>query len=210
VEPHSVVNLRATLSRLQGRREAALQRVESTRQEIKRLDAEVEVLDHVGVLFRGLIDQEVSVAVKMVERLLTEGLQTVFSDQDLAVRAEVGTSRGKVVVNLLTVQKHSDGTVTEGVASDAFGGAVTTVESALLRIVVMFRRGLRPFLLLDETFPAFDAAYVTNMGRFMSLLCQKMGIDALLVSHNPALVEAASRSYTIVKKRGAARFEPLR
>jgi len=205
----TVANIRSTLDRLKGRREAVQRQVEQTRKEIKRLEGDIEVLDHVGVLFRGLIDQEVTTAVKTVERLLTEGLQTVFSDQDLSVRAEVGVSRGKVVVDLLTVQKQADGTVTEGLAPDAFGGAVTTVESALLRIVVMFRRGLRPLLLLDETFPAFDINYVTAMGRFMTLLCQKMEIDALLVSHNPALVETAHKAYTIVKK-GAARFEVLR
>lgn len=205
-----VADIRSTLDRLKGRREAALRAVQGTRKEIKRLEADIEVLDHVGALFRGLIDQEVTSAVKTVERLLTEGLQTVFSDQELSVRADVGVSRGKVVVDLVTVQKQPDGTVTEGLAPDAFGGAVTTVESALLRIVVMFRRGLRPFLLLDETFPAFDLNYVTAMGRFMTLLCQKMGIDALLVSHNPALVETAQRAYVIVKKRGAARFDLLR
>lgn len=205
----TVADIRTNLERLKGRRDAARSQVEETRKEIKRLDADIEVLDHVGTLFRGLIDQEVTTAVKTVERLLTEGLQTVFSDQDLSVRAEVGVSRGKVVVDLMTVQKQADGTVTEGLAPDAFGGAVTTVESALLRIVVMFRRGLRPLLLLDETFPAFDVNYVTAMGRFMTLLCQKMGIDALLVSHNPALVETAKRAYIIVKKRGSARFEVL-
>ena len=205
----SLASLRTTLSRLQGRQEASQRLVDATRQSISHLDSEIEVLDHVGVLFRALIDQEVTTAVKTVERLLTEGLQAVFSDQDLSVKAEVSTSRGKVVVNLLTVQKHVDGTVTEGIASDAFGGAVTTVESALLRIVVMFRRGLRPLLMLDETFPAFDANYVSNMGRFIALLCKKMGIDALLVSHNPALVEVANKAYVIVKKRGAARFDPI-
>lgn len=206
----AAADIRSTLERLKGHRDAALQAVQNTRREIKRLEADIEILDHVGALFRGLIDQEVTTAVKTVERLLTEGLQTVFSDQDLSVRAEVGVSRGKVVVDLVTVQKQADGTVTEGLAPDVFGGAVTTVESALLRIVVMFRRGLRPLLLLDETFPAFDINYVTAMGRFMTLLCQKMGIDALLVSHNPALVETANKAYIISKKRGAARFDLLR
>lgn len=193
-----------------GAREAAQKQIRETRTQIKRLETEQELLDHVGTLFRGLIDQEVTSAVKTVERLLTEGLQTVFSDQDLSVRAEVSVSRGKVAVDLITVQKLSDGTVIEGVSNDAFGGAVSTVESALLRIVVAFRRGLRPFFTLDETFPAFDANYVVNMGRFLVLLCEKMGIDMVLVTHNPALVEVSKKAYTIVKTKGAARFDTLR
>ena len=68
----SVADIRSTLERLKGRREAAQQQVAGTRQEIKRLEADIEILDHVGTLFRGLIDQEVTAAVRTVERLLTE------------------------------------------------------------------------------------------------------------------------------------------
>ena len=84
-----------------------------------------------------------------------------------------------------------------------------TVQSVLLRIIVLLRRDMRPLLLLDESLPAFDAHYVTNMGRFLSLLCKRVGMDILLVSHNPALVEAADKAYTIQIKDGASIFKEV-
>jgi hypothetical protein len=202
----SVSQLQSKIDHLKGQRDALRKQEAYARNMAQEKESDIQTLDHVCTLFKGLIDQEVQTATEMVERLLTEGLQAVFSDQDLSVKAVVGVAREKVVVDLITVQKQADGTVTEGLASDSFGGSVATVESALLRLVVIFRRDLRKLLLLDETFPAFDANYVSNMGRFLTLLCEKLALDILLVSHNPTMVEVANKAYTIVKSKGAARF----
>ncbi len=202
-------SLRAKVERASALRQAARSRKLSIQEDIRTLGDETELLLLVASLFRTLIDAEVTMSVQVVERLMTEGLQAVFPDQDLAVRADVDTKRGKISVDLITVQTQGD-LVIEGLSSDAFGGAVSTVESVLLRILVMQRRGIRPFLLLDESLPAFDSNYVINMGHFLSMLCKRLEMDVLLVTHNTALVEAADRAYRVVKRSGASQFERLR
>jgi len=201
---------RSTLDVLRGRRDAAASRLSKARAEVLRLEGEEEVADLSGGVLRTLIDDEVTLSVKAVEELLTDGLRAVFEDQDLSVRADVDVQRGKVSVDLITVQRQADGTVTEGLSREAFGGAVTTVQSVLLRTIVIVRRGLRPVMFLDETLPAFDANYVGNMGAFLRSMCAKLGMDILLVSHNPAMVEAADRAYRIVKTDGRATFKRIR
>lgn len=202
--------VRSNLDVLRGRRDAAATRLARVRDEVVRLEGEEEVADLSGGVLRTLIDDEVTLSVKAVEDLLTDGLRAVFEDQDLSVRAEVDVQRGKVSVDLVTVQRQADGTVTEGLSREAFGGAVTTVQSVLLRTIVIVRRGLRPVMFLDESLPAFDANYVGNMGAFLRSLCAKLGLDILLVSHNPAMVEAADRAYRIIKTDGRATFRRLR
>ena len=201
---------RSTLDVLRGRRQSALDRVTKSKTEITRLEGEEEVADLSANVIRTLIDDEVTLSVRAVESLLTDGLRAVFEDQDLRVRADVDVQRGKVSVDLVTVQRQADGTETEALSRDAYGGAVTTVQSVLLRVIVMMRRGLRPVLFLDESLPAFDANYVTNMGSFLRSLCARLDMDILLVSHNPAKVEAADRSYRIVKADSKATFRRLR
>jgi len=202
--------LRARLEQAKGRRDGLQIRLEEVRAEARHLEVEEELSDLASALLRTLIDSEVTEGVRAVEELLTEGLRVVFDDQDLSVRADVDVSRGKVSVDLITVQKHPDGTVTEGLSRDAYGGAVTTVQSALLRIIVTVRWGLRPVLFLDETLPAFDSNYVHNMGAFLRVLCERLGVDILLVSHNPAMIEAADHAYRIQKANGVATFKKLR
>jgi hypothetical protein len=206
----AIDHLRSQADRLTGARDAAVKRVADTRKAIKDMEDEGELLSLVQVVLRTLIDQEVTTGVKAVEKLLTEGLRTVFHDQKLSVESEVSISRGKVSVDLITVHERPDGTVIRGVTNDAFGGAVATVQSVLLRIIVMKRRGLRPLLLLDESLPAFDGNYVQNMGEFLQLICERLDIDILLVTHNPALVDASNKAYRIARTKSGARFEVMR
>jgi ABC-type dipeptide/oligopeptide/nickel transport system ATPase subunit len=206
----SAAALRTKADKALALRSAAERRVQSVKTEIKALEDQEAKLDLVSELFRQLIDEEVTTGVQAVERLLSEGLQAVFDDQDLRVKAEVSVNRGKVSVDLLTVQTQQDGTVIEGLSSDAFGGSVTTVQSVLLRITVILRRKQRLMLVADEALPAFDPNYIVNVGKFLVLLCDRLGLDTLLITHNPALVESVNNAYRIVKRNGAATFERLR
>jgi len=203
-------HLRSQVDRLRGARDTVVGQVADTKVLIQDLEDEAELVGLVMGVLRTLIDAEVTASVEAVERLLTEGLRAVFTDQKLSVESEVNISRGKVSVDLITAHERPDGTVIKGVSNDAFGGAVATVQSILLRILVMKRRGLRSFMLLDESLPAFDLSYVHNMGEFLQLVCERLDIDILLVTHNPALVDASNRAYRIVRTKSGARFEQMR
>jgi DNA repair ATPase RecN len=175
-----------------------------------RLTGEEQVLDRVADLFRVLIDREVVDNAKSAESLLTEGLKAVFDDMDLAVRSEVDVQRGKVSVDLYTVQTQPNGVKTEAAATEAYGGSVSVVQSVLLRVVVTLRRGMRPLLLLDESLGAVAEQYVPRVGQFLRLLSERVGMDILAVTHNPVLVEAAHKAYRIRKDNGEATFVEVR
>ena len=206
----NLTQLRSLLDRAIGQRDSLHNHLRTVKVTIDQLVKDEEELGLVAELFRQMIDQEVTLGVQAVERLQTEGLQAVFDDQDLQVKANVETSRGKVSVDLITTQRYPDGMEVEGMSGDSFGGSVSTVQFVLLRIIIILRRGLFPFIGLDESLPAFDDNYITNMARFLSTLCSRLNMDILLVSHNPELVGAADRAYRIVKKDGAAKFELIR
>lgn len=202
----SIVRLGATL---QGRRQAIRESLAAAEKACQELNDESEGLEKLGVLFRSLMDAEITTSAKMVERLQTEGLQAVFDDLQLAVEADISVKRGKVSLDLITKQQQPQGEVS-GAALDSFGGSVAAVQSVLLRVILVFRRGLRPLIILDESLPAFDGNYVGNMALFLRKICKQMGIDCLLVTHNPAVVEAADVSYRINRRGGRARFERIR
>lgn len=197
-------------AKLLGRRDAARDSLEAARVASTILAEKVDLLDLVSVLIRTLIDAEITEGVKAIETLQTEGVRAVFDDQEIQVRADVEVLRGKVNVSLVTVQKKENGDVIEGVSLEGFGGAVSTVQSVLLRLALIFRRGLRPVLFLDESLPAFDERYVLNMAAFLKTLCARMGVDILLVTHNPVLVEQADRAYRIRREHGHSSFHKIR
>lgn len=202
-------SLNNSLRLAQGRREEVRRSLREARESVARLENESQLLDHVAALLHALIDGEITEGVKAIESLQSEGVRAVFSDQEITVRADVEVSRGKVNVNLVTTQRKENGDLIEGMALDGFGGAVSTVQSILLRLAILFRRGLRPVLFLDETLPAFDDRYVHAMASFLKTLCKRMGVDILLVTHNPTLVDAGDRAYRIKRDRGFCTFQRI-
>lgn len=207
----SLQNLKSSLDRATALRDAAKSRLESTQQDIKSLESELSLLDAVQALLQKFIDQEVNIGVQAVTQLLTEGLQAVFNDQDITVKSEVVIEKGKVAVNLITHQTPQGGDhEIEGDSNDSFGGSVSTVQSVLLRVILVFRRGLRPALFLDETLGAFDPNYIVNMGTFLNTLCKRLGMDMLDVTQTPPLLETANKAYRIRRVDSAAVFTEAR
>tara|TARA_B100000963_G_C22616435_1_gene667583 strand:- start:61 stop:642 length:582 start_codon:yes stop_codon:yes gene_type:complete len=181
--------------------------LEQTNAKIASLVEEERLLGYVSDLFRELIDAEIKSGVQITENLLSDGLSAVFYDQMLSVKAEVGVQRGKITVDLITSQMQENGQITEGIATEGFGGSVATVQSTLLRLIVAMRRKLRLVLFLDESLGALDEQYVERMGNFLRDLCEKLGVDILLITHNPPLVHAAHKAYRIKPHKDGAKFE---
>lgn len=201
--------VRATANKAIGLRDALEAQIAENEARIRFLENEEELLELVASLLRRLIDAEVTDGVKAVERLQTEGLREIFHDQHLSVRAEIEELRGKVSVTLLTGRERKDGTVVWGVADQSFGGSILTIQSILMRITVLFRRNMRPLLLLDETLGAVANRYVDRAARFLSNLCQRLGLDVLLITHDEAIVSAARRAYIVSYGGDKARFREV-
>jgi hypothetical protein len=205
----SIATIKASAIRAEAYRDALQGRIEANDAKIKELQNEEELLELVANLIRTLVDAEVTSGVDAVQKLQTEGLKDIFFDQNLEVKAEVEQSRGKVSVNLLTVENRSDGSQVEGNPETSFGGSVSTIQSILLRVTVMVRRDMRPLLLLDETLAAVADRYVDRAANFLSILADRLGIDILMISHDDALVNAANRAYRIKKVKDQAKFEEI-
>lgn len=212
-EPPSLASVKSMADQAVGFRDAIKNQSQANLKEIQRLEEEEHLLALCGQLLRTLADEEVSEGVEAVTQLQTEGLQEIFPDKDLSLEAEVSESRGKVSVELVTVDKKPDGTVIKDSSIEAFGGSVTTVESILLRLIVIMRRDLRPLLVLDETLAAVARSYVGSVAEFFRAMCEKIpgGMDILAVSHDPQLIEGAQRAYVIEASRsGAVTFKEKR
>jgi hypothetical protein len=202
-----LTNVTALANKAIAYRDALDQQIKTNQERIKKLENEEELLDLVSNLIRQLIDTEVTDGVKAVEKLQSEGLAEIFYDQSLSVRAEVEESRGKVSVSLFTKEERVDGSTVEGQSDQSFGGSVTTIQSILMRITVLFRRNMRPLLLLDETMAAVADKYVDRAAKFLSTLSERLGLDILMISHDDALVSAAHRAYHVDKTKDRAVFK---
>jgi len=167
---------------------------------------DITVLDKVGELYKHLLDRYVNQYAESFSSVITEGLQSIFHDQDISFDVVVGQKHGKVWVDFETVH---DGT--RGQALESFGGGVASIQSLLLRILVILKKNLARYLILDESLAALSEEYVENAAIFLKKICKDLDMNVLLVTHNKTFLDLADTAYEaeldkegclVIKQRG--------
>ena len=195
--------------KLKALKEVEQKRVNDLDTEIAFLECDLDVKQQAQGVLDLLAQKEVDEGVKTYISLLDEGLKAIFPEQDISQEAEITKVRGKVAVRLKTVVKGKDGIIVEGEGLDTFGGAVSTVQSLLLRVSLLLKRELRPILVLDETFPAVDENRVDLLVSFLKALCKKTDMDILCISHNASIADGADLSYRVKATKQGAKFTKI-
>lgn len=163
--------------------------------EVLSLTKRQEVLTKVLELYRVLMDQMVMSQVQTIETIVSEGLKTIFHDQDLSFKAEVGTSRGKISVDFFLVKGDPEHGGFKGTPLDSFGGGPSSIASLILRILTLLRLKRNPLLLLDETLSAVSDDYIEATGQFLQKLTASSGINILLVTHKAAFLDHSNVAF---------------
>jgi DNA repair exonuclease SbcCD ATPase subunit len=196
--------------RLKTLKESCEKRIEGLEMEIAFLELDKDKKTEAGIILDTLAQDEVERGVSAYISLLEEGLKAIFPEQEVGLTAEIKRIRGKVAVNLKTTFKGQDGLEIEGLGMDAFGGAVTTIQSLLLRISLILKRNLRPMLILDETFPAVDENRVEILVDFLKVLCQRLGMDILCITHDPTIADNCDIGYKITPSKDGAKLKRIK
>jgi len=159
--------------------------------EVDRLDVDIATLDKVSSLFKHLLDALLDEKKQEVQELVTYGLKTVFTDQDLKFHINIEPKYGSISTSFKTEMVG----VAEGNVLESFGGGVVNIESFLLRIITLFQTKLSPFLFLDETFSNVSEEYVENCSLLLKNLCEKLGLTIFLITHNELMLSHADKVY---------------
>jgi hypothetical protein len=177
--------------------------------EITLLENQVDICLQSNALLDKISEEEIEQGIKTYVSLLEQGLKAIFPEQKVGLSAQVEKVRGKISLRLKTTFEGEDGIIVEGEGIDSFGGAVSTVQSLLLRISLILKRKLRPILVLDESFPAIDEERVVLLINFLKVLCEKLGMEILCITHNNLICENATLSYKIYPSKEGAKLKKI-
>jgi len=180
-------------------RKENMNQISSIDSEMGSLEEEIGLLDKVSSLFKHLLDSLLEEKKQEIQKLVTYGLKTVFTDQDLRFHINIEPKYNTVYTNFRTEQVG----VAEGDVLDSFGGGVVNIESFLLRIITLFQTKLTPFLFLDETFSHVSGEYVENTSALLSNICEQLGLTIALITHKEDMLNNADKIYkaTSVKNK---------
>jgi len=199
--------LQTSATRLQAVRDQISGDLKAKEEEITTLAERQEVLTKVSELYRALMDRMIMGQVQTIEMIVSEGLKTIFFDQDLSFKAEVSQKYNKISVEFFICQGDPEKGGIKGSPLDSFGGGPSSIASLILRILTLLRLKRKKILLLDETLAAVSDDYIETTGQFLQKLAETSNLTILLVTHKPAYLDHASLSYQGDSKSDAGRNE---
>ena len=187
----SVTEIQSRIDRLDGFYQALKSQERAVKQEVSDLKHKAEVLNKSSLVIKHLLDIMVKDEINKMAGLVTYGLNTIFEDQDLSFKPVISKKNDRIYIELRTSNN--------GIESEfgTYGGSVAVIESFLLRIICMLKMKLARVILLDETFGSISSEYIQTTSKFVSELSTKLGLDVLLVTHQPEFKNFAKRVYRI-------------
>lgn len=198
-------NLSTTVTKVTSVRDQLREELVEKEDEVSRLASKADVLTKVLELYRVLMDKLILNQTRIIEKVVTEGLQTIFYDQNLSFLVETSQWGNRVSVEFYICKGNPDKGGIKGEPIGSFGGGPSVMTSLILRLLTLLRLKRYPVVFLDETLSAVSDGYIELSGRFLQKLSETGNIDILLVTHKTAFLEYADSAY-----QGNSRLNPGR
>jgi len=168
------------------------QRLQYEAATITRLSARIKQLEEEKAMLVkavGTLDRCVQIVsangIGKIEGIVSDGLRRVFNNDHIGLLIEKKeTARGNSY--RLLVKKGE----TVGNPMDSFGGGVQNVVAFLLRVILIKRFKLAPFIALDEQFSNVSPEYQPRIAKLLKTLAG-LGFTILIVSHQPTITRGA-------------------
>ncbi len=158
------------------------------KKEVEELDKERDLLTKTGKLINFLIDKLAKQDLSKMDQIITYGLSTVFPKREIEFKSSLEERGKKLWINLDT---YYDGNLVDPDNKSS----VSVIESFLLRMLCIIKLKKANILLLDETFAAVGAENIDNTSSLLSEMSKKLGLDILLVTHNPGSNQWANQCF---------------
>lgn len=194
----NIQQLRARLEQAKGRRDAYRAQLASEKGRLTALTRELDEAQSAHQILQESARLTQEKIRYRVSQLVTLGMEAVFKEpytfhiQFDALRgktsAEIQFLLGEDAINPL----------------DAAGGGVCDVAALTLQFSLFTLRGnLRPLMILDEPLKWLKGGDLPDKGaQLLYELSHKLGIQIIMVSHSPELIEHADKVFRVTKKHG--------
>lgn len=195
--------LRNKLEQQKGKKEEVQNSVKVLRRKLKSEKSYLENLEKAASIIRivGLeTQQQLQFHISDITSLAMGG---IFPDP-YKVQLEFVEKRGKTECDILF-----DRNGNQVKPLDAVGGGAVDVASFALRIASwsMAMRKTRNVILLDEPMRFLSSAYQENASEMIKEVSQKLGIQFIIVTHNPVLTENADKVFEVSIRKGITKVK---
>ena len=189
-----LTSLRGSLEQKVAIRDSLVKRVENSRQLATEAEYMVSVCDQAMQFLAQFADERQEQVLHTIEAIASVGLSQIFNEP-MELKIEQVTRARRVEMDI----RVKTGTL-ETPILEARGGGLAAVAGFLLRAsIVLLTPQARKILILDEVFAMLSEDYVPRVAEFLHELCEKTGLQIILVTHQEEFAEAADKVLKIEK-----------
>lgn len=155
-------------------------------------------IEQAKVIIQAVATQTQEQLEYQISELVTLALGSVFDDTyDFRVKFDI--ARGKTEAKLYL---EKDGQKYNPL--DATGGGVADVVAFGLRLALWSLKPTRKLLILDEPMRFLSRDKQARAARMIRELSGKLGLQIIMVTHSPEMIEAADKVFEIEKVNGVS------
>jgi len=187
--------LRQRLNNIKAKKEHLAKEKKRLEFELEELAREEEEVTKLIKIIQEVADAVLKDVTGTVGQLTTLALQTVFGPR-LSFEAQILHQRGRPVVDLVL---YEDGHPLHPLES-AGGGVADLISFALRATFWGLSRDSRPVIFLDEPFKFVSSDLQPYCSKLLRELHEKLGLQFIIISHLPALIEEADAVFEVQRK----------
>ena len=197
-----LVNVRARYNQMANAAAAARTQLETGQGQLEAVKAQGTIITWGTDLVRQLMKDAQAEFKSQVDESVTLAVRSLF-DENFRFDLEITTGK-TLLCRPVIWETYQDGTEVEYVPKDEMGGSVIDPIGLALRVVLQQcdPEPTRATLWLDEPMKNVGKGeLLLRAGRLIADV-GAMGIQVILITHEPELAEIADRAWTVVRRNG--------
>lgn len=198
-------NLKSLHDQKQGQLQAFRNRLYTCQGQINELERKENVSQKASLFLQSLSDVTRTQVLDKISGIVTEALQTV-KDKNLEFRMYLSTERNAADLKMVVFDKITN---EEYNVLESMGGGVADLISFILRtaLLVKWTPSLSRVIIADESFKHVSVKDQEKVAEFIKLLCDKLGLQLILISHSDVITKQASKVFEVTKENGISKVE---
>lgn len=138
-----------------------------------------------------------------VDGIVTAGMRAIFEDDTIECRLDFSIKRGQATVEPIMITRNGKAERNNRIA-DADSGGMANVAAFLYKIVALrlMTPRRRQILFADEPFRNLSRGRLQAAGVFVREIAKRLGIQVVMVTHQPEHIECGDAVYTFKNEQG--------
>lgn len=139
-----------------------------------------------------------------ISDFVSNALESIWSDEAYTFKLDFIEKRNKTEVTMYLIDDHGIISLRDLNSVRGGGGVLDVVAFALRVALWSLQQDKVKIMILDQPFQNLDNEHMPLAGNLLNELSDKLGIQFILINHNPILSEIADATYIVHKKNGVS------